>query len=157
MTGTAGKDWNDCGTTGTTGRTVEGLEQPWNDLNDWNCDVGAWGLVTQSTSDVNLALRTVDGGLDQGEKALIARELKRGYENKYRKQMSPTRDMERHGTMELPWNDMEPWNYHGTTVELPWNDLLQEVSEVHRELGGSTGGHMAASRVSAGPAWAPAQ
>ena len=49
-------------------------------------------MVTQRTSDVNLALRTVDGGLDKGEKALIARELKRGYENKYREQMSPARD-----------------------------------------------------------------
>ena len=65
------------------------------------------GLITWRTSDVNLALRNVDLGLDKGEKALIARELKRGYENKYREQMSLARDMER------------PWNYHGTME--PWN------------------------------------
>ena len=63
---------------------------------------------------MNLALGNVDLGLDKGEKALIARELKRGYENKYREQMSPARDMER------------LWNYHGTME--PWNHLSVTVS-----------------------------
>ena len=35
-------------------------------------------MLTWGTSDVNLALGNVDLGLDKGEKALIARELKKG-------------------------------------------------------------------------------
>ena len=51
-------------------------------------------MITWRTRDVNLAPGNVDLGLDKGEKALIARELKRGYENKYKEQMSSARDME---------------------------------------------------------------